>query len=141
MAGPSALPTKPMSLPDDWISHPGLKRRLGQCSRTFQKFRLGLYPMAVIPSPVYAHSMTQRKPKLVKTSITKFAETPRTPVSPKRTYRRRLNVQAATSNRWFQKHDDDLPQPRTTREDRGSRLMETTLSSQMLFRFCGHLSP
>ena len=63
----------------------------------------------------------------MKSSKTKVAETPQTPVFPQALHRLRPNPQAATPS---QKRDNTFSQSRDTREDRGQREMKITHSSQ-----------
>jgi hypothetical protein len=63
----------------------------------------------------------------MKTSKTKLAETPQTPVFPQTLHRLRPNLQAATPG---QKRENIFSQSRDTREDRGMREMKTTHNSQ-----------
>jgi hypothetical protein len=77
----------------------------------------------------------------MKVSITKRAETPRTPVSPKTLRRRRPNPKTANPDPKSQKRDNLVSKSSDTREDRGTRQMKTTHNSQTLFRMCGHSSP
>jgi len=77
----------------------------------------------------------------MKKSTTKIAATPQTPVFKIVIHKPGVNLQAATPSSKSQKRDNDLSQSRATREDRSARQMKTPLNSEMLFRFCGHLSP
>jgi len=82
--------------------------------------------------------MNQRKTKFMKASVTKPAETPQTPVSPKTLHRLRSNPKEATSSPKYQKRDNTFSKSRDTHEDRGTRQMKTTHNSQTFFRMCGN---
>jgi hypothetical protein len=77
----------------------------------------------------------------MKTSITKLAATPQTPVFKIVIHKPGANPKAVTSSPKSHERDNDLFRSRATREDHGARQMKTTLNSEMLFRLCGHLSP
>jgi hypothetical protein len=77
----------------------------------------------------------------MKTSITKLAETPQTPVFPKTPHQLRTNPKEATPNPKSQKRDNVFSKSRDTREDRSTRQMKTTHNSQTLFRSCSDFNP
>jgi len=62
----------------------------------------------------------------MKTSITKLAETPQTPVFSQTLHRLRPNSEAATPDPKPQKRDNIFSKSRDTREDRGSRQVKTS---------------
>jgi len=68
----------------------------------------------------------------MKASNAKLAQTPKTPVFPKTLHRLRPNPQEAAPGSKPSKRDNTFSQSRDTREDRGSRQMKTSHSSQTL---------
>jgi hypothetical protein len=75
----------------------------------------------------------------MKTSITKLAKTPQTPVFQKTLHQLRPNPKAATQSPKSQKRDNIFSKSRDTREDRGARQMKTTHNPQTLFHICALL--
>jgi hypothetical protein len=66
----------------------------------------------------------------MKASITKFVETPQTPVFPKTLHQLRPSLTAATVNPKSQKRDNIFSKSRDTCEDRGARQMKTIHNPQ-----------
>ncbi|MGA2867758.1 MAG: hypothetical protein ABSF34_01165 [Verrucomicrobiota bacterium] len=68
----------------------------------------------------------------MKTSAAKLAQPPQTPVFQKTFHRLRPNPKVAAASSKPSKRDNTFSQSRDTREDRGSRQMKTSHSSQTL---------
>jgi hypothetical protein len=120
----------------------------GSCCRQEQNPKWGEHPMADTPLPsLFSQHEThftgnpRRKNQFMKTSITKLAEIPQTPVFQIVIRKPGANPKAASPSPKSQKRDKIFSKSRDMRENRSTRQMKTTLNSETLFRICGHVSP